>query len=63
MSFEDKVTWYEGQFQEQLGHGQGKSLSIDGEYHEGAYVKGLKEGLGSITFKDGNKYDGMFADN
>jgi hypothetical protein len=47
MSFEDGIAWYEGEFAEQVGHGQGKAVNSAGEIFEGNFVNSWLSGQGS----------------
>jgi len=58
--------YYQGQFQNQLYHGNGiliKGSSDNDEkgyYYQGGFVGGEKWGFGRIIYTDGNLYEGMW---
>ena len=49
---------YEGGFSDGGYHGQGKLISSDRKVYVGDFVNGLKQGLGSQTHPNGDRYVG-----
>ena len=43
---------------EQGANGKGKTVFRNGDVYEGEYVKGKRQGEGTYTFSDGEKYVG-----
>jgi hypothetical protein len=40
--------------------GQGRTIYLNGDVHEGSYYQGEREGLGILTRANGNVYQGSF---
>ena len=51
---------YVGEARGKKPHGQGKIAYANGDFYEGAFVKGKRSGKGVYTFKDGERYEGEF---
>mmetsp|Transcript_24794 Transcript_24794/g.68628 ORF Transcript_24794/g.68628 Transcript_24794/m.68628 type:complete len:470 (+) Transcript_24794:183-1592(+) len=51
--------WYEGEFRHGEKSGQGRKLSANGDFYEGAF-KSLEHGFGIKKFKDGRVFKGQF---
>ena len=53
---------YEGQWKNNMKHGQGIFTFADGNVYEGEYKHGRREGQGRFTWADHNMYEGSFVD-
>lgn len=53
---------YDGQFSEDLYHGNGNYTAIDGSSYHGEWVKGKMHGKGVYSWPDGSYFDGNFED-
>lgn len=51
---------YEGEYAEDLEHGTGKMLYLDGCTYEGQFKAGCQHGHGKYTYKNGDTYDGQW---
>lgn len=49
---------YEGQWLNDMPHGQGKKTYIDGSVYEGEFFQGLQQGKGVFIYPDGTTYSG-----
>lgn len=55
---------YQGEFEDDLKHGNGKECFSSGAVYEGHYWRGYRSGKGSILFSDGvTRYDGQWRFN
>jgi len=53
---------YEGEWTHNLRQGTGTQLDTnDGSIYHGDFVQGLKHGKGSITYLNGDRYEGRFV--
>ena len=61
-----KCVWdgdtYEGDFQDDMFHGQGTMTYADGEKYVGQWKDNMYHGQGTYTFADGRKYVGQLKD-
>lgn len=53
---------YEGEWLEDLKHGQGREFYPDKSYYEGTFYKGKKNGRGKLHISNGSEYVGEFKD-
>lgn len=53
--------FYEGPFQDGRAHGRGYRQYEDGSTYEGDYAADKRVGFGSYTWKDGEKFSGIWA--
>ena len=53
---------YEGYFKDDMKHGPGRLLHIDGYYYEGNFEKGKTNGFGKYVNLDGTMYIGYWKD-
>ena len=54
---------YEGEFEDNLYHGEGEERFSNGNVYKGQFVRGYKEPYGRLTFPDGSEYEGNFSKN
>ena len=54
---------YEGQFKNNLMHGQGVYSFASGTVHSGAWERGNKHGYAVVTWANGNQYEGHIVNN
>mmetsp|Transcript_19861 Transcript_19861/g.46450 ORF Transcript_19861/g.46450 Transcript_19861/m.46450 type:complete len:314 (+) Transcript_19861:29-970(+) len=52
--------WYEGDFQDNMAHGQGLLTWTDGRTYRGAWVKNEMDGQGEASWPDGRRYKGAY---
>ncbi|MCF0106000.1 MAG: hypothetical protein HUJ53_04510, partial [Holdemanella sp.] len=52
---------YEGEMEDNLKNGYGKSIFVNGDVYEGDYVNDYRHGKGKYRFFNGNLYEGDFA--
>ena len=52
---------YIGEIENFIPNGKGKFIPKNGNTYEGEFVKGIKEGNGTLLFPDGSKYWGAFT--
>ncbi|XP_078265914.1 ankyrin repeat and MYND domain-containing protein 1 [Rhinoraja longicauda] len=52
--------WYQGEFRENLKHGEGRFEWSSGEYYEGQFYKDHRHGQGCYVWPDGTKFTGAF---
>jgi len=53
---------YEGNFQDGLAHGHGRTFFADGGWHKGRYAKGKMNGYGVMQTSEGFEYTGTWKD-
>lgn len=58
----DSGTTYDGQFSEDLYHGNGVYTAIDGSTYRGEWKLGKMHGKGTYTWPDGSSYEGNFEE-
>ena len=51
---------YEGQWQDNMRHGEGTELSASGTVYRGRYWKNMRHGPGVMTYLNGNSYEGIW---
>ena len=54
---------YEGQWHNNLPHGQIIELNPSGDKYEGEYFEGKRQGQGTLTLSSQKTYVGAFVDN
>jgi hypothetical protein len=59
MLFQDGSV-YDGQWEADKIHGRGVYISTNGDRYEGFFYLGMKEGYGSIFYRNGNSYQGQW---
>ena len=58
----DDFIEYEGEFKDDMKHGQGTQFYSNGEKHEGEWKDGMKNGQGTYTYADGTVNKGLWKD-
>lgn len=53
---------YEGEFNDDMMHGKGTLIDLDGEKYEGEFVCGMFWGQGVLTYPNGDKFEGTFVE-
>tara|TARA_Y100000768_G_scaffold372339_1_gene339917 strand:- start:554 stop:1090 length:537 start_codon:yes stop_codon:yes gene_type:complete len=53
---------YEGEWKNNVPHGQGTYIFANGDKYVGNYKDGRRNGQGTFTFPGGDKYEGNFKD-
>ena len=54
---------YDGDWFEDLMHGQGTYKFTSGNQYTGSWEKGLMQGVGKMTYNDGTSYEGQWKNN
>ena len=52
--------YYEGQMQDNLYHGQGHLIYLNGDEYTGSFRQGCREGEGKMVYQNGNVYEGSW---
>ena len=60
--WKDSNIKYEGEWRDDIFHGNGSMSWPDGSIYSGEWVSGKREGVGTMVWPDGSDYNGLWHD-